>query len=152
MTDYTFPTRYTESDEEMDEAINFKAIEYNDRLIRGIEAFERRDYQTALEKYLQALDYIAESDFARRALLKRLTNNTKRYLILCSNIAMIYFYNHDYKKALEQLEITLKEFRDQKYQNPTLSDYEQALLIKLLVKICFQGIHLSFFIREIYVL
>jgi len=53
---------------------------------------------------------------------------------LCSNIAMIYFYNHDYKKALEQLEATLKEFKDQKYQSPVLSDYEQALLIKLLVK------------------
>jgi len=102
MTDYTFPTRYTESDEELDETINFKAIEYNDRLIRGIEAFERRDYQTALEKYLQALDHINENDFARKALLK-------------SNIAMIYFYNHDYKKALEQLEATLKEFKDQKY-------------------------------------
>ena len=46
---------------------------------------------------------------------------------------MIYFYNHDYKKALEQLELTLREFRDQKYQSPVLNDYEQALLIKLLV-------------------
>lgn len=47
---------------------------------------------------------------------------------------MIYFYNHDYKKALEQLELTLREFRDQKYQSPVLNDYEQALLIKLLVR------------------
>ena len=46
---------------------------------------------------------------------------------------MIHFYNHDYKKALEQLESTLKEFEDYKYQNPTLSDYEQALLVKLMV-------------------
>ena len=75
MTDLTYPTRYTESDEELDETINFKAIEYNDRLIRGIEAFERRDYQTALEKYLQALDHIDENDFGRRALLKRYKKN-----------------------------------------------------------------------------
>ena len=71
MTEYTFPTRYTESDDEMDETINFKAIEYNDRLIRGIEAFEKRDFQGALEKYTQALDYIEENDFGRKALLKR---------------------------------------------------------------------------------
>ena len=71
MTDYTYPTRNTESDDDMDEAINFKAIEYNDRLIRGIEAFERRDFHTALEKYTQALDCIEDSDFGRKALLKR---------------------------------------------------------------------------------
>lgn len=46
---------------------------------------------------------------------------------------MIYFYNHDYKKALEQLEFTLKEFKEKKYETSTLSDYEQALFIKLLV-------------------
>jgi len=131
-TDMTYPTRYTESDEELDETINFKAIEYNDRLIRGIEAFERRDYQTALEKYLQALDHIDENDFGRRALLK-------------SNIAMIYFYNHDYKKALEQLELTLREFRDQKYQSPVLNDYEQALLIKLLGNLCALSLFLNKF-------
>lgn len=77
MTDYSYPTRHTESDEELDENINFKAIEYNDRLIRGIEAFERRDYQMALEKYIQALDHIESHDFARKALLKRLNKSRK---------------------------------------------------------------------------
>ena len=46
---------------------------------------------------------------------------------------MIYFYNHDYKKALEQLEYTLREFKDYKYQSPMMNDYEQALMIKLMV-------------------
>ncbi len=50
---------------------------------------------------------------------------------------MIHFYNHDYKKALEQLELTLNEFKDFKTQTATLNDYEQALMIKLLVKVLF---------------
>lgn len=46
---------------------------------------------------------------------------------------MIYFYNHDYKKALDQLENTLREFKDHKYQSPMMNDYEQALMVKLMV-------------------
>ena len=71
MTDYTNPTRATESDEDTDETINYKSIEFNQCLIEGIESFERREFTKALEKYNSALNFIKESDVERRALLNR---------------------------------------------------------------------------------
>jgi hypothetical protein len=132
MTEYTVATRYTESDEEIDETINFKAIDYNHCLIEGIEAFERKDFGKSLEKYTQALQYVQEDEIERKALIN-------------SNIAMIHFYNHDYKKSLAQFEATLNEFRNFKSSTLTLSDYQQAIFIKLLGNICALNLFLNKF-------
>jgi hypothetical protein len=71
MTEYTTVTRYTESDEDLDESINYKAIEYNNCLIEGVEAFEKRDFSKSLEKYTQALQYVQEDEIERKCLLNR---------------------------------------------------------------------------------
>jgi len=46
---------------------------------------------------------------------------------------MIYFYNHDYQKALALLESTLSEFKTFKNSSLNLTDPQQNLFIKLLV-------------------
>ena len=50
-----------------------------------------------------------------------------------SNIAMIHFYNHDYKKSLSLLEQTMEEFKSFKNSSLVLTEYQQAIYLKLLV-------------------
>lgn len=71
MTENTYQTRETEYDDDADERVNFKAIEFNQLLIDGIEAFEKRDFSKAFDRYNQALSNVGEDEVERRALLNR---------------------------------------------------------------------------------
>mmetsp|Transcript_28760 Transcript_28760/g.25885 ORF Transcript_28760/g.25885 Transcript_28760/m.25885 type:complete len:151 (-) Transcript_28760:609-1061(-) len=51
-------------------------------------------------------------------------------------MAMIHFYNHDYKTALGLIELTLGEFKQYKSENFNLTEYQQAVFIKLLGNYC----------------
>lgn len=58
---------------------------------------------------------------------------------------MIYFYNHDYQKALALLESTLSEFKTFKNSSLNLTDPQQNLFIKLLGNVCALNLFLNRF-------
>ena len=131
-TIYTQNAYTSESDDDSEEQLNISKIEYNQFLLDGMGAFNKRDFINAIKYYEGALKIALSSKDIDKLCSTKWYNYFLTLFIDFSNLAIIYFYSNDFSRSLLMLDECARTLRDLQNNN-ILSDNQMALFVRILV-------------------